>query len=509
MSTKTVKIPKRPTIISVDRGGLRNFGFLPAVKPASDSIEDVRRPRPTVFEADDVITIEDEPGPSNRNVVTNAKPSMQKSNKIAQNFKKPLSEETCRVNVSMDQINTSSESCKPRANQKRDEILSSVFHHKGFRTKIQKDAVNCILRKKSDVFVSFPTGAGKSLCYQLPAVFFPGITIVFSPLLSLIQDQMIALLEKKITCASLNSTIDKAQRKLLLEELAKDAPNLKLLFLTPETAALEYMRNIIRRLHDKNMINFIVVDEAHCVSQWGHEFRPTYLKLSEIRDVAPKAKWITLTATANSKVEEDLIDRLQLQKVQRFRMSTYRSNLYYDVIIRESIEGDSEEHMATFIRKILFKKAALDSADLTAGLNVKTWHGSGIVYCRSRDACDAMAQILTEKGIPAAPYHARMSDKARDEVQRKWMQDEIPVIAATIAFGMGVDKASVRFVVHWAMPQNLASYYQESGRAGRDGKRSYCRIYHSREDHRTLNFSLKWPSLTLNLRSAQMKSRRK
>uniref|UniRef100_A0A915P4T8 DNA 3'-5' helicase n=2 Tax=Meloidogyne TaxID=189290 RepID=A0A915P4T8_9BILA len=315
--------------------------------------------------------------------------------------------------------------------KRKEELLQKIFKHKSFRSQIQRDAINCVIKKNCDVFISLPTGAGKSLCYQLPACFHPGLTIVFSPLLALIQDQINALKSLGIRCATLNSTLKEEERRAILREL-HTTPRFRILYITPESAALEYIREILAKLASRSLLNYFVVDEAHCVSEWGHSFRPDYLKLKSLRKaMGSEVHWIALTATANEKTERDILDQLQLKPPQ-----------------------------------------------------------IGIVYCQTRAECEHMVNVLTSGKIPAEAYHAGLSNKARDEVQNKWSCDQLPVVVATVAFGMGVDKATVRFVIHWNPPLNMASYYQESGRAGRDGKRSYCRIYYSREYQGMMNFRL-------------------
>ncbi|KAH7731427.1 ATP-dependent DNA helicaseRecQ family protein [Aphelenchoides avenae] len=363
--------------------------------------------------------------------------------------------------------------------EKRNNILTNVFGHAKFRNRTQKDAVTAVIAKKSDVFISFPTGSGKSLCYQLPAVFHPGVTIVFSPLIALINDQKLALNAKGIRCASLNSTLKADERKQILEDLKLKTPMTKLLYITPETACTDSGRRIIMSLANRGLLNYFVVDEAHCVTTWGHDFRPDYMKLGDLRALAPKVTWVALTATATPKAEEDILKQLGLKKVKKCKLSTFRSNLYYDVFMKESLGVKPEAHLASFLRKAL--KGNKQKGSL-AEKDEKWWTGSGIIYCYSRENCESMVEVLRSNSILARSYHAGLPNREREEVQKLWMDGAVPVICATIAFGMGVDKASVRAVVHWTVPQNLAAYYQESGRAGRDNNRSFCRIYYSAED---------------------------
>ncbi|TKR57597.1 hypothetical protein L596_030278 [Steinernema carpocapsae] len=382
--------------------------------------------------------------------------------------------------------------------KQRDKILLETFGHKKFRSTAQANSINYIIRRKSDVYISFPTGAGKSLCYQLPALFHPGVTIVFSPLIALIQDQVLACKAKNIKCETLNSTLKEPERKAIIADLQRENPTIRLLYITPEGAATNYMRLILTSLHKRNLLSYFVVDEAHCVSHWGHDFRPDYLKLGQLRDYAPGVPWIALTATASPAVEDDIADQLHLNKVKKFKLSTFRENLFYDVLIKDQIATSPEKDMADFIRRVLCektsgqKRTANGESKKEENPNAKKgkekWKGSGIIYCKSRKDCEDVVAMLKTQEIPSYAYHAGLNSKTRNEVQDKWMENQVPVIAATIAFGMGIDKPDVRFVCHWTSPQNLAAYYQESGRAGRDGKRSYCRIYFSKEDRSCLSF---------------------
>ncbi|MFH4974279.1 hypothetical protein AB6A40_000988 [Gnathostoma spinigerum] len=367
---------------------------------------------------------------------------------------------------------------------------------------------------KTDVYISLPTGAGKSLCYQLPALLRTGVTVVFSPLIALIHDQVLTCKTLGIKCETLNSKTSASERAVIMEDIRSNSPSLQLLYITPESAATDNTRRILTSLYKRHLLNYFVVDEAHCVTHWGHDFRPDYLKLSHLRSIAPEVRWVALTATASPNAQDDIVKQLRLNSPKIFKASTFRSNLYYDVVMKDLLPGSVESHVAEFVRKALnypkstsepqkssvstscpvppspFTKPNVEDVVRNVSVEAKEskFRGSGIIYCRTRDECERMAKRMTEEGIRAFPYHAGMNNKLRDDVQNKWMTNEVPVIAATISFGMGIDKADVRFVVHWTCPQNLAAYYQESGRAGRDGKRSYCRIYYSRDDRQLLNF---------------------
>ncbi|VDO48723.1 unnamed protein product, partial [Onchocerca flexuosa] len=347
-------------------------------------------------------------------------------------------------------------------------------------------------------------------------MYHPGVTIVFSPLIALIQDQVLSCKAHGIKCDSLNSKTSVEDRRRIVEDLRATKPETQLLYITPESAATPNIQRMITSLFKRNLLNYFVVDEAHCVTHWGHDFRPDYLKLGNLRQLAPEVCWIALTATANKNAQDDIVKQLKLNNVKMFKASTFRDNLYYDVIMKDLIPSTPERHLALFIMKALgctqkstsitkFAPELKSAVNAVNKLNFKsgedrhssksnetcgklTFMGSGIIYCRTRDECERMATRLTEEGIPTYAYHAGLGNKMRDDIQDKWMKNVIPVIAATISFGMGIDKADVRVVVHWTCSQNLAAYYQESGRAGRDGKRSYCRIYYSRDDRQLLNF---------------------
>uniref|UniRef100_A0A183BVX8 ATP-dependent DNA helicase n=1 Tax=Globodera pallida TaxID=36090 RepID=A0A183BVX8_GLOPA len=378
---------------------------------------------------------------------------------------------------------------------RRDRLLHELFGHRKFRSSAQLQAINAVIGKSFDVFISFPTGAGKSLCYQLPACFHPGVTVVFSPLIALIQDQLAALRARGVPCASLNSTLNTEQRMAIIRDLEGNLPQIRILYLTPESAASDAIRSLIGRLHSRGLINYFIVDEAHCVSTWGHDFRPAYLKLSNLRSCANDIRWVALTATANQKTEADIVEQLQMKNPKRFKSSTYRPNIFYEVIIREALlPTDALDHMAKFVKKCFASLAKTDGSKPAAPKtedSTDKFAGNGIIYCQTRADCEPIAQLINKKGgIPTDVYHAGLSDSKREEVQQKWMSGEVPVVVATIAFGMGVDKATVRFVVHWNPPQNMANYYQESGRAGRDGHRSFARVYYSRDYHGMMRYKL-------------------
>ncbi|XP_050334127.1 uncharacterized protein LOC126761785 [Bactrocera neohumeralis] len=362
--------------------------------------------------------------------------------------------------------------------------LEKHFGHTSFKSDLQRSAIKCAVEKKRDIFVSMPTGSGKSLCYQLPGVLCENqITIVFSPLLALIKDQIDHLGKLKIRADSLNSKMSNKERDAVISDLKAMRPSIRFLYITPEQAATQFFQDLLQTLVKHNKIAYFAVDEAHCVSQWGHDFRPDYLKLCNLRRKYNSIVWLALTATASRQVREDIFQHLALkQPVARFTTPSFRKNLFYDVVFKNSIEDDFQ-HLAAFALHCFG-----DVNEFKAVPAPK--RGCGIVYCRTRENVERVAYGISKQGVGAVAYHAGLKGAERIQVQEQWMNGEYPVICATNSFGMGVDKPSVRFVVHWDVPQNVAAYYQESGRAGRDGLQSYCRLYYGREDVKSIQFLL-------------------
>ena len=322
---------------------------------------------------------------------------------------------------------------------------------------LQKEIITDVLNKK-DVLALLPTGGGKSLCYQLPALKLPGITLVISPLIALMKDQVQALHENKIPAAYLNSSLKVKEERQIKEDVVNG--KIKLLYVAPERLMKEGFLEFIT----EQPVSLIAVDEAHCISEWGHDFRPEYRSLSVVRGRFPGVPVIALTATATKKVREDIVRQLEFKDHATYCGSFDRKNLRY--VIRDKQNG--YYHILHYIEDRPGQ--------------------SGIMYCQSRNSVERMAAELTADGIHALPYHAGLPQNTRTEHQDKFKRGEAQVIVATIAFGMGIDKPDVRFVMHYDLPKNLEGYYQETGRAGRDGLPADCILFFSYADKRKHEF---------------------
>ena len=332
------------------------------------------------------------------------------------------------------------------------EILKHRFGYDEFRMN-QEAAIEALLSKK-DCVVLMPTGGGKSLCYQIPALMFDGLTVVISPLIALMKDQVDALKANGVEAAFLNSTQTAEEQVEVFRDVGSG--KLKLLYVAPERLLqsgdqfLDFLRGI--------NISLFAIDEAHCISSWGHDFRPEYLRLARLKREFPDVPLIALTATADKLVRKDIIERLNVQNAELFISSFNRPNIYYAVEPKRNSYGQ--------LLKYLDKRK----------------DESGIIYCLSRNSVDSLAADLRDEGFSALSYHAGLNKTTRDKHQESFLKDETKIIVATIAFGMGIDKSNVRFVVHMDLPKNVESYYQETGRAGRDGLRSDALLFFSWAD---------------------------
>ncbi|MFM2424014.1 MAG: helicase RecQ, partial [Candidatus Parcubacteria bacterium] len=330
------------------------------------------------------------------------------------------------------------------------DTLKQYFGYDAFRP-LQKDIVEQVLRQQ-DCLVLMPTGGGKSLCFQLPALVLPGLTIVVSPLISLMKDQVDALQASGVAAAMLNSSQSIEENTSVLEAIKNNS--LKLLYVSPERLALPQFITLLHTLP----ISLFAIDEAHCISQWGHDFRPDYRNLSQLRTLFPTVPIIALTATATTQVRTDIITQLNLPTPQVFLSSFNRPNLRYEVQPKK------------------------DALQTILGLLGSCPNESAIIYCFSRKDTEDVARGLNQHGHKAATYHAGLSAETRRTNQERFIRDEITVMVATIAFGMGIDKPDVRLVIHHTLSKSLEGYYQETGRAGRDGLPARCVLLYSPAD---------------------------
>ena len=332
------------------------------------------------------------------------------------------------------------------------QILKNKFGYESFRFN-QAEIIQTIMQKR-DAFVLMPTGGGKSLCYQIPALLFDGLTVVVSPLIALMKDQVDALRLNGIKAAYMNSSLDGEEISVIYNQLNKG--EIKLLYISPE------------RLHGNNQqflvylrslnISLFAIDEAHCISSWGHDFRPEYRMLSSIKKEFPKIPIIALTATADNLTRDDILNKLKLKDPKIFVSSFNRPNIHYSIEPKRKMY----EEIVTYL---------------------KNHYGDpGIIYVLSRKSAEKLATKLKVAGFSAKPYHAGLTNEKRQKNQDMFIKDQIKIIVATIAFGMGINKSNVRFVIHADLPKNIESYYQETGRAGRDGVRSDAILFYSGGD---------------------------
>ncbi len=336
------------------------------------------------------------------------------------------------------------------------QILKTVFGYDSFRP-LQRDVIDTVLSRR-DTLAVMPTGGGKSICYQVPALIFPGLTIVLSPLIALMHDQVASLEQAGVRAAVLNSSLSR-------EEWAKNARlvaslEAKLLYLAPESLATDRVRELLAGAR----VDCVTVDEAHCISDWGHDFRPEYRALASAREAFPDAVFLALTATASAHVRADIKKNLALASPAEFIASFDRPNIYLEVRPKKNPVHQILAFLAERPRE------------------------SGIVYCFSRKQVDDVAAELSSRGYAALPYHAGLADETRASNQERFLSDEAKIMVATIAFGMGINKPNVRFVIHFDLPKSLEQYYQEIGRAGRDGEDATALLLYSYGDTKKIQF---------------------
>ena len=333
--------------------------------------------------------------------------------------------------------------------------LKENFGFSSFKN-LQEPIIKNLLEGNNS-FVIMPTGGGKSLCYQLPAIMLDGTAIVISPLIALMKNQ-VDLIRSNNTNHSvahvLNSTLNKEQIEKVKQDVSEGKT--KLLFVAPETLSKNDTIDFLKKVP----ISFLAIDEAHCISEWGHDFRPEYRKIKDVIDsIDAKIKVIALTATATPKVQDDIIKNLKISDSKLFKSSFNRPNLYYEVRPKND---ETEVDLIKFIKS--------------------NQGESGIIYCLSRKNVEDLSQLLNMNGVKSLPYHAGLDKKIREDNQDRFLKDDCDVIVATIAFGMGIDKPDVRYVIHHNVPKSIEGYYQETGRAGRDGGKGHCLMYYSYQD---------------------------
>ena len=328
--------------------------------------------------------------------------------------------------------------------------LKQIFGFDTFRP-LQREIMEEILAGR-DAFALLPTGGGKSLCFQIPGLLLPRLTVVVSPLIALMKDQVDSLHAAGVAATYLNSSLTAAESSARLRGL--HAGQYKLLYLAPERLMLSGVLEDLQRWG----VSLLAIDEAHCISEWGHDFRPEYRQIAALRNLFPKTPLLALTATATPRVREDIVTQLRLEKARRFVASFNRPNLTY----RVEAKSKSYEKVRFFIKSRRSE--------------------AGIIYCQSRKGAEELASKLADDGIPALPYHAGLTTSERAKNQELFLRDKTNVICATIAFGMGINKSNVRFVIHYDLPKNIEGYYQETGRAGRDGLPSECLLLYSSGD---------------------------
>lgn len=341
------------------------------------------------------------------------------------------------------------------------DLLKTVFGHEEFR-EAQKEVILSVVAGQ-DTMAVLPTGRGKSLCFQLPALMMDGVTFVVSPLLALMLDQVNALNAKNIRSAQLSSANKPQQEREIMQDLSSPEPRLKIVYITPERTERGDFRQLLNLMHSRGKVSFFAVDEAHCISQWGHDFRVTFRQLKYFKATFPKIPVLALTASATELAKRDIVQQLMLVPDPNvFTSSFNRAEIHYEV--RRKVAQ-------TIVREQIVKI-----------INSYPSGTSGVIYCCFRRDCDELAEYLQNRGLRVSSYHAGLNDELRKKTQLDWSSGKVPIVCATIAFGMGIDKPDVRFVIHETMPKTMEGLYQESGRAGRDRQTSKSIVFYSTGD---------------------------
>ncbi|MEA1986281.1 MAG: DNA helicase RecQ [Candidatus Marinimicrobia bacterium] len=334
--------------------------------------------------------------------------------------------------------------------------LENVFGYKNFREN-QYEIIEKILLKENSVVI-MPTGSGKSLCYQIPALILDGLAVVISPLISLMENQVNQLLELGIKANYLNSSLTKKDYNKVIANIRTN--EIDLLYIAPETAMLPFIQEILQSVK----VEYLAIDEAHCISEWGHDFRPEYRALVDLRKQLGNIPVIALTATATKRVQNDIAENLKLEKHNLFKSSFDRKNLFLEVIQK----SDSTNQVTNFLDKFP--------------------NESSIIYCATRKGVDELTERLIDRGYSALNYHAGLTNEERKINQEKFIKDDVQIIVATIAFGMGIDKPNVKTIIHYNLPKNIETYYQQIGRAGRNGEDAFCLLLYSYSDIHNIKF---------------------